>query len=325
MKTAFPYRVLSGDVRLQVDQVFIDNRPIGIMERINDRDQVVALHDLKETNERWSELRLKVSVTAEKDELTTGPWRDPSCIVVVRNRKGNVYHAFSLSPDGPGRWIGEAELRREEHVGRSRIDACIVATVGGIEGRLVGEAQQPWDIDFEAKRPTPERSLRMRWIDFTEHDHLKEYRDDPWLLDTEVGEPILYLNSAVDGLRGILDQAVGTEQKLVQEILSSQVAAEAWSALFNASLYACQMEGTEAQWPGGWHEDVLRRMLPDLYPNLPPDQALTELIEARREGENGSDLQRRLIHASGVQSRKPRKISTVLRDLRRMANKKEPV
>ncbi|MFK8847573.1 hypothetical protein [Streptomyces sp. Ac-502] len=324
MKTVFPYRILSGDISLRIDQVAVDNVPIGL-ERISDRYQVVALQDLKESRQRWADIRMRVSVSADGAELAAGPWEDPLCLAVVTNQRANVYQAFRLRPAGLGRWVGEVELSRDEHVGRSQITARIVASVGGVEGRLVGSAEVPWNVDFETKRPTPERSIRIKWLDFTDpfNDHLKEYRDDPWLIDSEAGEPVLYLNSSVDGLQGVLENASTPEQKLVRELLSAQVASEAWNAMFNAAVYACDVVDGEAQWPGGWHEDVLRRMIPDLYPSLSPEDALAELVEGRVEGENGGDLQRRLMHGAGSHARKSRKVSTALRDLRRMASKKE--
>ncbi|MBR8641873.1 hypothetical protein KEF29_27470 [Streptomyces tuirus] len=322
MKTVFPYELLSGDVTLRVERLFVDNKPIRL-ERINDRAQVVALEDLEETNRGWSEIRLNVSVTADATELAAGPWETPQCIAVLTNRRTNLYQAFPLHPQSDGTWLGDVELRREEHVSRSQLAAKIVATVDGVEGRLIGGSEAPWDVDFEAKVPAAERSVKMRWVDFTEHDHLKEYRDDPWLLDSEAGDPLLLLNSSVDGLRGVLENAATAEQKLVREIMASQVASEAWSAMFNTAVYACEIVDGEPQWPGGWHEDVLQRMIPDLYPDLSPEEALVELVQARSQGENGGDLQRRLMHGAGVQSRKPRKVSSALRDLRRMASKRE--
>lgn len=322
MRTVFPYEVLSGDIALRVERLFVDNKPKAL-DRINDRAQVVALEDIDETNQRWSEIRLNVSVSADAAELAADPWENPQCVVVLANRRTNVYQAFPLYLQSDGKWAGDVELRREEHVGRSQLTARIVASVGGVEGRLIGTSEASWDVDFEAKVPATERSVKMRWVDFAEQEHLKEYRDDPWLLDSEASEPVLLLNSSVDGLRGVLENAASAEQKLVREIMASQVASESWSAMFNAAVYACDMIDGEPQWPGGWHEDVLRRMIPDLYPDLSPEEALIELVEARSQGENGSDLQRRLMHGSGVQSRKPRKVSTALRDLRRMASKRE--
>jgi len=129
------------------------------------------------------------------------------------------------------------------------------------------------------------------------------------------------LNSAIEGLRAVLEGAVTPEQKVVREVMASQIAAEAWCAMFNVALYASDTEGGAAQWPGGWHEDILKRMLPDLFPDRSPDEALAELVERRIEGENGGDLQRRLMHAATLQSRKPKAVTNALKTLGRMATK----
>lgn len=319
MKGVFPYPVLSGDVVLRVDQVFVDNTP-RLWEKVSDKDHVVALHEVKG---EWGEIRLKVSVTADGDELAGGPWHAPACVAVVRNRRTKVRHTFPLRPEAPGRWGGEVELRRGEHVDRCEIDAWVVAEVGGEHGRLVGSARDIWYADFEAKVPTQQRSIRMVWKDFTDevNHELNDFRDDPWLLDGQADEPVLYLNSAVEGLRPILENAVTPEQKVVREVLAAQIAAEVWTAMFNAALYASGVEDGTAQWPGGWHEDVLRRMLPDLFRDRDPQEALTELVERRAAGENGGDLQRRLMHAATLQSRKPKAMTSALRTLGRMATK----
>ncbi|WP_406477597.1 hypothetical protein [Streptomyces platensis] len=317
MKAVFPYPVLSGDVVLSVDRVFVDNTPRR-WDKISDQEHVIALHEVKSD---WNEIRIKVSVVADEEELTNGPWSSASCVAVVRNRRTKIRHNFSLRPVGPGQWTGEVELRRGEHVGRCEMDAWIVAEVGGEHGRLVGRARDVWHADFEADVPSRQRSIKMVWKDFADETNgeLNEFQEDPWLLDGQADEPVLYLNSAIEGLRAVLERAVSPEQKVVREIMASQISAEAWVAMFNAALYASAMEGDRAQWPGGWHEDVLKRMLPDLFPDRTPDEALTELVERRVEGESGGDLQRRLMHAATLQSRKPKAVTNALRTVGRMA------
>lgn len=317
MKAVFPYPVLSGDVVLSVDRVFVDNTPRR-WDKISDQDHVIALHEVKSD---WNEIRIKVSVAADGDELRDGPWTSAACVAVVRNRRTKIRQSFSLRADGAGQWIGEVELRRGEHVGRCEIDAWIVAEVEGEHGRLVGRARDVWHADFEADVPTRQRSIKMVWKDFTDETNpeLNDFREDPWLLDGQADEPLLYLNSAVEGLRAVLERAASAEQKVVREIMASQISAEAWVAMFNAALYASGISDGVAQWPGGWHEDVLKRMLPALFPDRTPDEALTELVERRMEGESGGDLQRRLMHAATLQSRKPKAVTSALKTVGRMA------
>ncbi|WP_438487271.1 hypothetical protein [Streptomyces sp. S186] len=319
MKAIFPYSVLTGDVDLAVDRVFVDNTPRR-WDSVSDQEHVIALHEVKGD---WNEIRVKVTVTADGAELTGGPWNAVACVAVVRNRRTKIRHTFPLQPDGSGRWTGQVELRRGEHIGRCEIDAWIVAEVGGEYGRLIGRAKDVWHADFEALAPTRQRSIKMVWKDFTDEANpdLNDFRDDPWLLDGQADEPVLYLNSAVEGLRAVLDKAVAPEQKVVREIMASQIAAEAWVAMFNAATYAVETEDGEAQWPGGWHEDVLRRMLPDMFPDRAPGEALAELVERRTEGEGGGDLQRRLMHTATLQSRKPKAVTNALKTLGRLATK----
>lgn len=319
MKTAFPYPILAGDVTLTADQVWVDNIPLAFT-LISDDEQVIALHAIKRD---WDEIRVKVAVSVDADELAAGVWASPVCLATVRNRRTNVRLTFPLHHEGGGRWAGEVELRRGEHAGRCEIDAWIVAEVKGVEGRLIGRAENRWSADFEAKQPTRQRSIKMVWKDFADHPYLDGFRDDPWILDAEAGEPILYLNSALEGFRAVLSNPSNAEQKLVREVMATQIASEAWTAMFNTALYACAVEGEEPQWPGGWHEDVLRRMLPDFFPEISPDEALVELVGRRVGGESGADLHARLMHSATLNAKKQKTVANTVRTLARMADTKD--
>ncbi|MFJ7255408.1 hypothetical protein ACIQWV_23165 [Streptomyces sp. NPDC098085] len=319
MKTAFPYPILVGDVTLMANEVWVDNIKLSL-NLISDGEHVIALHSIKRD---WSEIRVKVSVTVDSDELTAGVWDSLVCVAVVRNRKTNVRLSFPLRNESAGRWSGEVELRRGEHVGRCEIDAWIAAEVNGVGGRLVGRAENRWSADFEAKQPTRQRSIKMVWKDFPDHPSLKDFRDDPWILDAESGEPVLYLNSSLEGFRAVLDTASSAERKLVREVMATQIASEAWTAMFNSALYASVVEDGEPEWPGGWQEDVLRRMIPDFFPDISPDEALVELVNRRVRGESGSDLHARLMHSATLHSKKQKTVASAVRTLARMADSRD--
>ncbi|MGW2596371.1 hypothetical protein [Streptomyces klenkii] len=321
MKTLFPYPVLSGEVVLVADRLVVDNVPRQ-WQAISEREHVIALHEVKG---RWTEIRIKVTVRADAGELAVGPWAAPTCVAVVRNPRTRIRHTFPLAPAGDGVWEGDVELRRGEQLDACEIDAWIVADVDGEPGRLIGTASERWRVDFEAKTPTQQRSIKMVWKDFTDDVDLAEFRDDPWLLDAQADEPVLYLNSSVEGLRGVLENAVTPEQKVVRDVMAAQIASETWASMFNAALYASDVEDGQAQWPGGWHEDVLKRMLPDVFTDRSPSEGLAELVERRTEGQSGGDLQRRVMHAATLQSRKPKAVTGALKSLARMASTKESV
>lgn len=128
MKTVFPYPILAGDVTLTADAVWVDNIPLSL-KLVSDDERVIALHAIKRD---WDEIRVKVAVSVDADELTAGVWTSPGCMAIVRNRKTNVRLTFPLHYDGGGCWSGEVELRRGEHVGRCEIDALLFAEVKGV-------------------------------------------------------------------------------------------------------------------------------------------------------------------------------------------------
>ncbi|MGW6944138.1 hypothetical protein ACWGF3_34765 [Streptomyces xanthophaeus] len=323
MKSVFPYRVLSGDVRLTVDALRIDNVPASLDAHVSDTHRVVALQALTASNESWHEVRLKVSATADPGELADGPWSDVSCVAVVTNRRANVHTAFRLSSAGPGRWTGDVELPRGEHVGRSELTVRLVATIDGVPGRLIGAAADPWYIAFASKQPVADRVIPMRWVEFSKQEGFEQYVDDPWLLDFDAGEPFLHLNAEVDGLREALQRSGSSEQRIVGEVLGAQIATEVWASLFNSALYATELDAGQVVWPDGWLGDVLRELLPDMYPDVDMEEKLVELVTERATGGSGTDLQRRLHHAAGRRALRTRKLSTGLRDLRRLSTKKE--
>ncbi|WLQ48518.1 hypothetical protein P8A21_13885 [Streptomyces poriferorum] len=318
MKTAFPYPILGGDIVLMVNEVWVDNIKLNL-NLISDSERTVALHSIKR---EWNEIKVKVSVTGDADELASGVWEDPTCMAMVRNRRTNVRLSFPLVREGQGRWGGELELRRSEHVDRCEIDALVVARVNGVNGRLIGRAESRWSADFEAKQPVRQRSIRMVWKDFPDHPALREFRDDPWILDAESGEPVLYLNSSLEGFRAVLENSSSPERKLVREVMATQIASEAWTAMFNAALYSSGVRDGEPEWPGGWHEEILRRMLPDFFPDISPDEALVELVGRRTTGESASDLHARLMHSATLHSKKQKTVASAARNLARMTDAK---
>ncbi|MFF4766758.1 hypothetical protein [Streptomyces sp. AM 3-1-1] len=316
MKSLYPYPQLVGDVRLRPARVLLDNLPVELA-RISDQENVVALHGI---DRRWRTARLVMEATADPKEIADGPWRNVRCLMIVTNSRTHVRHSFLTKNEAPGLWRADVDLDRAAHIGHCQVDAVFAADLDDGPARLVGRAEAPWRVDFDSARPTRKRTLKMVWKDFTETPALEEFRDDPWTVDAEAGEPVLYLNSSLEGFRALMEKASGAEQRTVRQLLASHIAAQAWEALFHTALYACGTERDEdgrPQWPGGWHEEVLRSMLPELWPDLSPDDALREAVERRREGGNGADLHARLLHAVATRTRTQKTVTETVRALRR--------
>lgn len=306
-----PYPSLSGDISLAVRQVRLDDNPLHV-SFISAQEHVVALNQVEKA--AWSNARLELIVDLPDAELERGraDWLDVGCHVVVAERRTCVRRAVQLTRGVDGRWSGSVELHRDDHVSRAELDAVVTARVGGVAGRVIGMSTEPWTVDFVSRTPTRQRSIATKWADFAapENGYLGAYRDVPWVVDTAGIDPVVYLNSGFEGFKTLLSGSTGTRPQ--REAVTAQIAAESWIALFNTAAVRLVTDDAEGDWPGGWHEAVLRRLLPDVYPETTPTDALEEV--RRQIGESGGDLQTRVLNVALVQARMPRALTALIRD-----------
>jgi hypothetical protein len=306
-----PYPTLSGDVTLTIRQAWLDDNPLHI-SYISSQEHVVALHRVEKA--AWTDARLAVTVELPDAELERGraDWLDIACHVVVSERRTCLRRAVPLSRGADGRWTGVVELHRDEHLNRADLEAVVTAQVAGVPGRVIGACVEPWTADFVSRSPTRQRSVPARWVDFTaeENGYLNAYRNAPWAIDSGGVEPIVYLNSGFEGLKALLGGSTGTRAD--REAVVSQIATQVWTALFNTAAVGSVSDERTAEWPGGWQESVLRRMLPDVYPDTAPRDGLDEL--SRQISEGDGDLQARVLNAALIQARIPRALTTFIRD-----------
>jgi hypothetical protein len=202
-----------------------------------------------------------------------------------------------------GVWAGHIDLHRDEHVSQAELNASLVATVDGIPGREIAVAEHPWTLDFQAKSPAKRNDLTTHWVDFNDDSYpwLRPYRTDPWTIGTSDDQPVLYLNSGFEGLRLLLESQRPAD-RLARDALAARIAVDMWNVLFDAAAHAIK------EWPGGWRGSVLRRMLPDVFPDRSPEDALRELTNERPK-----DLQARILHAAMRQARVPASLGTFIR------------
>lgn len=309
--TLTPYPTLSGDTTLMVRQVWLDGSQLHVTY-ISAKEHVVALHQVEKA--AWTHARLAVAVELPESELERGraDWSEVGCHVVLSERRTCVRGATALHRAADGRWTGFAELHRDDHRDRAELQAVVTARVAGVPGRIIGTGVESWMIDLTSRTPTRQRNVLTVWTDFAAagSGFLNAHRNSPWTVDTGGLEPTVYLNSSFEGLKSLLGGATGTRAD--RESVTAQIAAQVWVALFNAA--AASVEPAEhggAEWPGDWREAVLRKLLPDVYPDTAPQDALDELLRQTRE--DGGDLQTRLLHAALLQARVPRALTSLIR------------
>ncbi|GAA4598078.1 hypothetical protein GCM10023194_74670 [Planotetraspora phitsanulokensis] len=302
MKQIMPYPVLAGEVTMSVREVRLDDvaLPYGM---ISEPDHTVALHLLE--REDWNVVRLMLQVSAPRHELDTGPWFSLAFLVTASERRTNTHSAVKLMMRQPGEWTGEVELHRDDHFGRVQIAGQLVATVADVPGRVIATVAQPWTVDLRARVATQRESIQTRWINFAEDPELIWCKSDPWAVTTTDEAAVLNLNSGFDGLRAVLESPRAAERPM-RDALAAQIAVDMWTALFNEAAH--QVDNHE--WPKGWRGLVLQRMLPDLFPDHSPDDALREIVN-RGVGR----IQTRVLHAAAKQARMPRSLGGFIRSL----------
>ncbi|MDI2130873.1 hypothetical protein [Yinghuangia seranimata] len=311
MKRLVPYPTVAGPVELAVVRVRVDDWTLPV-QLVNTTDRIVALHTDRGTD--WNEARLTVAVTTAPGALRPEHHgRDQACTAVLRERATNSVTAVRLHPDGSGAWTGEVSLDHTRHAGRVLLEAHLTATVDDVAGRIIGSTE-PWNVDLEARTPTAVRTVRLVQVDFAADDRpeLHRFRADPWHVDAWGDPPVLYLNKAFEGLVDLLH----ADASPTRDTVAAQVGVDVWSTLFLAALGAAAESGDdEPAVPGGWHGTVLKRMLPDVFPDLSPADALAEALKRRREGDAG--FHALVLHAAGRPARLNPMLGGAIRALRR--------
>ncbi|MFE9400275.1 hypothetical protein ACFYNY_00670 [Streptomyces sp. NPDC006530] len=314
MNILFPYRTLGGEVTFEVTAAKLDGRtlPLAMLSR---EQRVVALHEAERSE--WSEARLSVQAKLPERELADGPWTDVVCVAILSESATNARTVARLDDAGEGVWRGDITLARDAHHTRAALSVSVVATVDGEPGRLVGTATESWSVELNERTPTRKQELNIQEIDFREgpQDWLRPFKDAPWLVETTGDMPTVHLNTGFEGLSEFLNGGGGALDKAMRSMLATQIATEAWIAMFHAAVGDVEPgEDGVPQWPTGWKDSVLRSMLPDVLPELSPADGLLEIHLRRSEG-GWQDLQPRIQYAAGRRARLARNVGTGLRAL----------
>ncbi|MEV0401942.1 hypothetical protein [Actinoallomurus sp. NPDC050550] len=321
MRRIVPYPVLVGEVALEVREARLDDVSLPY-SMISGAQRVVALHEVERSD--WETARLSVRLTTPRHELDAGPWSDVSCIAMLSERRTNVRTSTPLREEEPGTWAGEIIVHRDLHVARAELSAQVVGSVDGVTGRLIGSTPDSWTVDLQARSPVRHKSITTVWADFGDqgNPHLHSFRTDPWTVEVVGDEPVLYLNLGFEGLEALL-QGTRLTDRPARAAIAAQIATDVWTALFNAAAYAIEVDGDRPEWPGGWRETTLRRMLPDVFSDRSPDDAILEIAARRRTGDGGGELQPRVLHAAAKQAQLSRNLGGFIRTVRKTVQEDE--
>jgi hypothetical protein len=308
MITIYPYDSLIGDVRLSVAKVLIDGKQLS-SNYINPDLLEIAFRDLD--TDHWDEAMIDVIVTAPAGELAgNAAWVNPQAVVQMICSYSNIRRTVPLTADqhSPARWHGTITLSRDEWYGGATMRALMPTTVDGVPHRLIGSSET-WALAFDDLPPSPVHgSIAIQWVDFAEDSELglKPFKDDPYHLRLDPDAPVLYLNSGFDGLEALLGDRKRRPraEQAMHDSTRVNIAGDAWKAMFVTALDAVEIDPETGmpEWPSpDWRVVVLKTLFPRIYPDLGPEDALIEAVQARRSGDGSGELLERLLPAAAMQ------------------------
>ncbi|MFI7675608.1 hypothetical protein [Actinophytocola sp. NPDC049390] len=319
MIPVFPYRTIYGDITLDVTAVDVDGRPLPYA-RISQSERTVALHQAD--YEDWDIATVRLETRLPAQEMEDPLWKDVRCLAILTEKATNVRFTAPLTAHSETEFRGSVDLARINHLSRATLSLAVVATVDGVLGRLIGTTSRDWFVDLKASMPARQRKIDIVEVDFRDgpDTSLRPFKDAPWIIDTSGEIPTVFLNtSAVEGFVDVLHSSGGSVgEKVLRETVSSQIAQEAWIAMFQAAISDLDRDEDDTpQMPGGWRGSVLRSMLPDVFPSLSPTDALYEIDQRRIKGFSWSELQTLMQYAAGKRSQVTKRLTTAVRSVHR--------
>jgi hypothetical protein len=310
MKTLFPYDTLVGDVDLVVRKATVDGHavPAGFLEPERRLLAVAAVG-----RETWQLARLDIEVTAPQTEVKEfiANGAPPSAVVTLHGGRTNMRMSVRLAPDAgnPARWTGTLEIDRPYWYGRLELGARIVAPVGGVPGRIIGDAT-PWSISLDdVPRPPVRGNIPVRWDDFRTPESLAELKrvaDQPFYLHLDADEPVLYLNDGFTGLRSLLEDRARRprDAQVLHDQTRVTIATATWTAMFEAAVAVAAELGEpgEPELPSiEWQRNVLEILLGRMYEERTLEDAIEETLRLLRQGDGYANVQSLLANAVSEQ------------------------
>lgn len=318
MSTVFPYPTLVGEIDINVKQVRIDGKSLPLFV-ISRPQRAVTLHQVERTD--WDEGTLELDVVLPVNELADGPWSGVSCVAVLTEGATNARIVRPLRRDRvSGTWSGSVPVLRGAHSRRAALDVAVVATVGGVAGRIIGTADRSWVVDLQALVPVRQREIDIVEADFRNgpNEWLRPFKETPWLVEMSGDMPTVFINSSFEGVTELLRGAGGPLEKAASGLVAAQIAENAWTAMFHSAVGDLESdEDGTPNLPEGWRGSVLRAMLPDVVPGLPVADALLEVHERLTTGQGWAELQSRIQYAASRRAQLPKNLTAAIRTVTR--------
>ncbi|MGC0403058.1 hypothetical protein RKD27_005702 [Streptomyces sp. SAI-126] len=331
MRKFYPYKRLSRPITLRVTSVVLD-LPDGTRDPLetsaySTQQQAVALGVAGHTD--WVSATVGLSATLPPGaNAPDAAWSDLRVLAVLTDGETNVRTAVDLGRETEGGldWSGSLKVLRDDHAGRASLAVCAVGTVEGVRGRSIAETDRSWTVDTVSDEPVDGLRLDVQRASFTKsaREMLRACSDVPWVVDVSARVPTVFVNTDVEGIMGLLDSNGSGVDSKVRDLLVSQMATDAWTAVFHGAIGDLEVEpGGGPVFPTDWQGEVLREMLPDVIPGVHVEEALRQ-VHRRRTGEAGwVELQSRIHYAAARRADATRALAYAIRSLEQMNRESE--
>ena len=312
MKIFFPYKTIGGDVELRIANGKLDDGDFPKNPFTPDQ-RLVQLYDLDKTSWRCVTLDLELIVPAEEIAALEKTGGEVTATAVAQCPATQLRQTIRLqrAAGKAAKWHGTAELDRDNYRGRVELVGLVVGTVAGRPDRYLGRSE-PWSVHFDEPAVLPlEGTLRVQWVDFKnpgEQGFLKDHFDKPSFTDLSDTVPTVYLNKCDDfaGLPAIMDDRRRPNKwdKALHDSQRVGIARSVWLAMLNTALAAVREDddGGDPNWPAeDWKRQVLRALLPEIYPDVSPEQALAQAMIDKTSPDGAATLESRAEAAINAQ------------------------
>jgi hypothetical protein len=327
----YPYKRLNRPVTLRVTSVSLKLSD-GTRDQLettaySTQQQAVALGVAGHAD--WVSATICLSATLPPGaDAPDAAWSDLRVLAVLTDGETNVRTTVDLTRDREdGRdWSGSLDVLRDDHMGRASLTVCAVGTVDGVIGRSIAETDRSWMVDTVSEEPVHGLRLDVQKASFkkSSRELLNACADAPWIVDTSARVPTVFVNTDVEGIIGLLDSNGSRVDSKVRDLLVAQMATDVWTAVFHGAIGDLEVEpGGGPVFPTDWQGEVLREMLPDVFPGVHVEEALRQ-VHRRRTGDSGwVELQTRIHYAAVRRADAYRAVAYAARNLEQMNRERE--
>jgi len=299
MKRFFPYPTMAEELTLVAESQTVDGMapPYDMLAA----RRTINLSDLPAGWRRGViQLRVDLPSTPEMAALT-----DIQVVLTLNCGPTNLRMGVPMRPGVRLRsYVADLEIEAGAFAKKATLRAVVSGTVNGVTHRFFGESDT-WNVWVSTPEiPLLTGDLQVSWADFSGEDCPLTidpvFREQAYYVDVTADPPIIYLNEATPDLRRLFDESPrrSVGERALREAHFLAIASAGWLAMFNASLGAINQDEESVVWPDvEWQRQVLLTVLPKVYPDLSPEDALQTAYEDDASADGARLLQSRAMAA----------------------------